>query len=199
MAVRIAYLGTSEDGDRLVMPLRQAAQVLHDTVRDMPLADFASIHNDPVDPLYFREWTEMLGEFTTGVVDAVVELAGPQSECPLEFVELRHVGGALARQMGTQNAVGNRDATIAVWVMSMGTPSAGDPESAYAQRVVAGLQPWSTGHTFLNFISTDDVAPERVERAFSPDTYQRLRTLKAAYDPDNVFRLNHNIPPSSEE
>lgn len=197
--VRIAYLGTPSEGERLVTPLRQAAPTVGDTLGEMPFADFASIHNDEVDPLFFREWTEMLAEFTTGAVDTVVELAGPQSKCPLESIELRHVGGALGRQIGAANAVGNRDAAFSVWVMSMGTPSEGDPESAYAERVLAGLQPWSTGHTFLNFISTEDVTPERVQRAYSPQTYARLRKLKAEYDPKNVFSLNHNIPPSAEQ
>jgi hypothetical protein len=194
--VRIAYVGPSQEGDRLVMPLRQSAAVLLDTVGDMPLADLASIHNDPVDPMLFREWTAMLAEFTGGTVDSILELAGPQARCPLEFVELRQLGGALGRQIGPPNAVGNREAAFAVWVMSMGEPSVGDPESAYAERMLADLQPWSTGRTFLNFISTADTARERVPRAYSPRTYARLRELKAAYDPENVSRLNHNIPPS---
>jgi FAD/FMN-containing dehydrogenase len=38
--------------------------------------------------------------------------------------------------------------------------------------------------------------PEEVCTAYDPDAYQRLTELKARYDPENIFRLNHNIPPA---
>ena len=192
--VRIAHLGTSVEGERLLRPLRGSAPVLLDTVGDMPLVDFASIHNDPADPLFFREWMEMLAECTEETVDSMVELAGPQADRPVEFVELRHLGGALGRQIGTPSAVGNRDAEFAVWIMTMGPPSAGDPQKAYAERVLARIQPWSTGHTYLNF--TSSVTPARVKEGYTSEAYTRLRAAKSVYDPENVFRLNQNIPPS---
>jgi hypothetical protein len=34
-----------------------------------------------------------------------------------------------------------------------------------------------------------------VRAAFGENTYRRLRTIKGQYDPDNVFRSNHNILP----
>lgn len=195
--VRIAYLGTTAEGERLLAPLRQAAPVLLDTVGDMPLTDFASIHQDPADPMLFREWTTMLDQFSPETVDAIVELAGPRADQPVEYVEVRHLGGALGRRTGPPSAVGNRDATFAVWLMNLGPPTEGDPQQAYAQRVLERVQPWSTGHTYLNFTSSDPT-PARVRQAYSPETYTRLRAAKSVYDPGNVFRLNQNIPPGGE-
>lgn len=192
--VRIAYLGTPAKGERLVMPLRQAAPVLLDTVDEMSIVDFASIHNDEVDPLFFREWSGMLREFTAGTVDTILELAGPGTDSRVEALELRHLGGAFGRETGAPSAAGNRDVEFAVWIMSMGPPSEGDPQGASAERLLAGLQPWSTGHTYLNFTSSD-ITPDGVQRAYSRDHYERLRAVKFEYDPENVFRLNQNIPP----
>lgn len=79
-------------------------------------------------------------------------------------------------------------------MMTIGPPSVGDPQHAYAERVLATLQPWSTGHTYLNFTSSDP-KPERVREGYSPETYARLRAVKTAYDPENLFCLNENIPP----
>ena len=40
-----------------------------------------------------------------------------------------------------------------------------------------------------------DEGEERVRAAYPGATWERLTAVKAAYDPDNVFRLNQNIPP----
>jgi FAD/FMN-containing dehydrogenase len=195
--VRIAFLGSSPEGERLLMPLRRAAPIVLDTVGEMPLVDFASIHNDPVDPVFFREWTAMLSEFPAAATDAIVELAGPQADSPVEFFEVRHLGGALGRQIGTPSAVGNRDAEFAVWILSMGAPAQDDAPTTYAETVLARLAPWSTGHIYLNFTSSG-TTPVPVPEGYTPEAYERLRVVKSVYDPGNVFRLNHNIPPSAE-
>jgi FAD/FMN-containing dehydrogenase len=55
VSVRIAYNGTSADGERMVKPLRAVAPAVLDTVRDMPYAEVASIHNEPTDPVPYYE------------------------------------------------------------------------------------------------------------------------------------------------
>jgi len=191
--VRIAHLGDSAEGARLVAPLRQSAPLLLDTLGDMSIVDFASLHHDAEEPLYFREWTAMLSGYERDTVEAMLELAGPGTEPPAECVELRHMGGALGRQIGPPSAVGNRDAEFAVWIMSMRPPSEGDPEQVFAERVLARMRPWSTGRTYLNFSS---LTTTPVREAYSPETYARLRALKAVYDPRDVFCLNQNIVPA---
>jgi FAD/FMN-containing dehydrogenase len=50
----------------------------------------------------------------------------------------------------------------------------------------------TTGRTFVNFLAD----PARTATAYTEDDYTRLREVKRAYDPDNFFHLNHNIPPA---
>ena len=57
------------------------------------------------------------------------------------------------------------------------------------------MRPWATGGAPLNFLGVGDVDPDRVRAAFTPVDYGRLARLKATFDPDNLFRINHNIPP----
>jgi len=64
----------------------------------------------------------------------------------------------------------------------------------WAQSIVADLEPWSSGNVYLNFIG--DEGTERVVSGFGEDHIQRLAKVKRAYDPQNVFHLNHNIPPA---
>jgi FAD/FMN-containing dehydrogenase len=59
-------------------------------------------------------------------------------------------------------------------------------------KVAANLRPHATGDSFLNFLG--DAA--RTADAYTEGDYRRLREVKAAYDPDNVFSANHNIPPA---
>jgi len=35
-----------------------------------------------------------------------------------------------------------------------------------------------------------------VKAAFGDERWDRLRAVKRRYDPDNLFRFNHNIPPA---
>ncbi|MFI0357073.1 BBE domain-containing protein [Actinomadura sp. 9N407] len=49
----------------------------------------------------------------------------------------------------------------------------------------------------LNFAGVEDTAPDTVRTAYTPSDFARLRTLKARYDPANMFKINFNIPPGA--
>jgi FAD/FMN-containing dehydrogenase len=59
-----------------------------------------------------------------------------------------------------------------------------------APELIDVLRP--TGRTFLNFLAD----PARTASAYTVEDYRQLRQVKRAYDPDNFFHLNHNIPPA---
>jgi FAD/FMN-containing dehydrogenase len=60
--------------------------------------------------------------------------------------------------------------------------------------VYCRLEPYSTGAGYLNFPGLYEDADTMVQGTFGPNL-ERLAALKRRYDPDNVFRLNHNIRP----
>ena len=68
-----------------------------------------------------------------------------------------------------------------------------DRLKAAVDAVDASLEPYTTGGSFLNFLGDAD----RTEDAYTPADYRRLREVKAAYDGNNVFAANHNIPPAN--
>jgi FAD/FMN-containing dehydrogenase len=196
--LRISYLGSAEHGEQLIAPLRAAAPTLIDTVGELPYARFAEIHSDPVDPAPFAERSAMIKQLTPEAVDTLLTLAGPDSDCPAAFVELRHLGGALARPGTTPNAVGNRDAAFALWIVAVGMPQDTATAMKFADEALHSLAPWSTGGAYLNFMSADDATADKTRSAYTATDYQRLRTVKAEFDPANLFRLNHNIPPQPQ-
>jgi hypothetical protein len=57
------------------------------------------------------------------------------------------------------------------------------------------VQPFSPGSVYVNFLGVGDETDERVKAAYGAN-YPRLASLKAKYDPSNLFHLNHNIKPA---
>jgi FAD/FMN-containing dehydrogenase len=191
--VRVAYTGV--DGESLIRPLRAVAAPLIDTVGEMPFTSVGSIHNDPTEPGPFVEKSALLHEFSAETVKVLLDVAGPDVEAPLTIVELRQLGGALARQPARPSAVGYRDAAFSVFVGTAGLPELIDPAHECHAQLVDALSPWRVGGPFLSFLSGTDTDPETVATAYEPADYERLRALKSAFDPTNLFRVNHNIPP----
>jgi FAD/FMN-containing dehydrogenase len=62
----------------------------------------------------------------------------------------------------------------------------------WTRAVRASVKPWATGDVYLNFISHE--GQDRVRAGFGAG-WDRLVAVKREFDPDNVFRLNHNIDP----
>jgi hypothetical protein len=191
--VRISFAGAAEQGERWIVPLRAIGPRILDTVSTMPFAQNAAIHMDPADPLPAYERTMALRDLDSVAIDTVLSLAGPDTDCPLMLVELRHLGGALRRQPEYPNAVGNRDAAFSFLAASAAPPDEADTIIGYAEKLVAALAPWGTGGRLLNFLAA--VPPDQFRDAWAPHDYERLAALKATYDPYNRFRVNVNIPP----
>ena len=124
------------------------------------------------------------------VIAAAVEADGA-----IAGVELRHWGGAMSRPGENAGPIGHRDVPFSVVAAAQSPdPGATDALVAAAAAFSARVRPFATGGSFLNFLGD----PDRIADAYTPDDYRRLTEVKAAWDPDNLFRANHNIPPASE-
>jgi FAD/FMN-containing dehydrogenase len=123
------------------------------------------------------------------VLAAVERLPSPHAE-----VLIAHLGGAISRVGNDRTAYAHRDAEFVLNVHGHWTDPADDEAGvAWARDRFDAVAPHATGGTYVNFLS--DEGPERVQDAYPPAVWSRLVELKRRYDPDNVFRLNHNIPP----
>ena len=95
-------------------------------------------------------------------------------------------------------AFGQRDArwnasALAIWE----EPTDDDAQMAWARSVAGDLEGSSlTGAGYGNYAPIDETA-DRVRRGFGDERFERLARVKGRYDPDNVFRFNHNIPPAT--
>ena len=105
-------------------------------------------------------------------------------------------GGAVARVRDDDTAFGERTAKFNIHYLSMWADPAETPANiAYTKDLNGAMKPWSTGGVYLNFIGDEGAA--RVESGFGAAKWQRLREVKKTWDPQNLFRINQNIPPSA--
>ncbi|MEU3308846.1 FAD-binding oxidoreductase [Nocardiopsis sp. NPDC006832] len=196
VALRFVHLGSPQQGERLVAPFR-AMEPIVDTVREMSYTDIASVYSDPVAPTPYRQRCIMLDDLGDDGVRAMVELAGPDSDCTDMIVELRHLGGALSRPPRVPSAVGRRDAAFTLTTLSEVPAGAGPGADPGEGALLERMRVHYAGRRFINFLSGPD-ASDLTREAFDADTYSRLVRVKSHYDPNNIFRANHNIAPEPD-
>ncbi len=187
----VAWAGDLEEGRRAVDPLRELGPMM-DTFQPMPPAGLAAVHNDPEDPLPFMGRSTLLSGLPDDALEAMMAIAGPDVDTPLLTVEVRQLGGALARRPDGAGAVGHLEDPFMAFGLGvpMGPPGAAEAVGAALGGVEEGLAPWSSGRRFLNFVmATDDVGS-----VFAPDVLARLREVKGRYDPDGRILSSHPLP-----
>ena len=203
ISVRGCYCGDPvEGGEELLGPWRGFGEPQVDTFRVMPHQQMDMISMNPVDPIGAYTHVELLGELSPEAIDKLVELAGVGSESPLVTLELRQLGGALARPPADLSPIGRRDSRFLMYGIGFSPTPEETPEVAQRLQehlafVADEMRPYKTGATFLNLFVLGDWNPERTRASYSPEDWDRLVELKDRYDPDNLFRFNRNIPSSS--
>ena len=193
VCVRIAYTGTTSDGERMVEPLRAVAPAVLDTVRDMPYSDVASIHNEPTEPVPYYERGIMLREFPAEAQDKLIKLVGPDAETDLVIAELRALGGAWDREPTVPNAIATRGLPYSLLGVSAGPLSQEQQLKKSVAKLLDGMEPWRGDRRLVNNLAPDEAADAAA--IYGPERYKRLASIKKTYDPANMFRLNHNITP----
>src|SRR6476620_5038153 len=100
------------------------------------------------------------------------------------LTEIRAMGGAMARQPEVPNAVIGRDAAFQLFTIGVDTPELHDTLPGVLESVLGVMAPYATGAARPGFAGDANGAPvERVKAGWSPETYDRLVTIRDHYDP----------------
>ena len=194
LAVALCHTGDLQVGRAVVDRLRESCLPDADANGPLPYPVLQQLQ-DAGAPHGIRSYWKSgyLADLTPDVRDLLSEAAAA-APTPLSQIHVQQLGGAMAR--GTEGAVGHRDAAYVVNVLgNTMDPRGEEATTSWVRETWQRLQPHCTG-AYVNFLDGDD--GPRVESAFSPEAWRRLRAVKRQWDPDNVFRLNHNIPPATE-
>jgi FAD/FMN-containing dehydrogenase len=192
-AVLVSYAGPEAEARKVTGPMLEHGHE-GEMIIEVPYAELQCMLDDP--PGYRNYWSaehldflpdQAVGVFCQRADDMIVPSPSQHVLFPL--------GGAVGRGPA-EYPIPWRQSPWVVHPFGLWEDPADDERGRrWAQAVRADMKPWASGAVYLNFIG--DEGEERVVAGVGRDNYRRLAAVKAQYDPDNVFRLNHNIKPFS--
>ena len=189
----VVHAGPPEAGEPVLAPFRALAAPLADLVRPLPYADLFPPEQPPRAFSAIR--TLFLEHVDAPAADTILERIRA-STAQMPAVQLRVLGGAVSRVPADATAYAHRSSRIMANVAAMyAAPGEGPEHEAWAHETAAALRQGDDG-AYVNFLG--DEGEERVRAAYPGRTWDRLAAVKRRYDPDNVFRLNENVPPARE-
>ncbi|PZF83847.1 FAD-binding oxidoreductase [Jiangella anatolica] len=192
LAVVLVHAGSERSLRELAAPLFAAAPA-GAMVAELPYDELQSALDDP--PGYRNYWS---AEHLESLPDEAIDTFCAQAAGMIVPSASQHVlfcmGGAVARGPDDY-PIPWRQAGWVVHPFGLWTDPADDARGRrWAHDVCAAVRPWRTGAVYLNFIG--DEGRQRVVAGFGEVGYARLASVKARYDPTNLFRRNHNITPA---
>jgi FAD/FMN-containing dehydrogenase len=188
--VTAACIGTREEGEARIAPLRELGEPIMDTFDQMPSAGLSLINMDPEPPIPALGHHRTLRELPDDAIEALVGEAGPEAGSPLLLVELSHCGGALARQAEGGGALSKLDAEFVM--LGIGVPMThelGQALPGALDRLCDAMEPWSAEGGYLNYAER----PCDVDAILPAETCSRLAEVKRSWDPDGVIVANHAV------
>ncbi|MBF5000669.1 FAD-binding protein [Nocardia sp. BSTN01] len=198
-AITAAYLGPERQARDVLGRLRRIGEPELDLIRPLKYPELQrnteQAFHDGHGTATGSEW---LRAFDDTAIDALVDLA---ARMPTQYslISVHQLGGAIRRMPAHATAFGFHDASYHMVLFSGGPPGTDLRASRqWITEVTAAVQQCSAGGPYIGILD-DAASPQRVRSAYPPATYERLRRIKAEYDPDNAFRCNHNIPPADPD
>jgi FAD/FMN-containing dehydrogenase len=189
----MVYAGDAGAGERAIAPIRALATPLADMVRPIRYPQMYDGPEGP-QPVYSAGTNLLVDALAPGAAEAILEHL-ETATAPMAAVQVRVLGGAMARVPADATAFGHRGAGVLVNVAAMyGSPEEGPEHEAWAGSLAAALSD-GTSAAYAGFLG--DEGAQGVRRAYPPATLERLAEVKRRYDPDNLFRLNSNVAPAA--
>jgi hypothetical protein len=183
---RMVYAGDIAAGERAVAPFRALARPVADLIRPMKYPEMYPDEQGPRPAVVAR--TMFAGGVGVQQAETILERIG-ESSAMMAACEIRVLGGAMARVPVDATAFAHRQSRIMINVAAMYDPSTDErPEHAAWVHGLAGELDDGQPGAYAGLL--DDEGEARVRAAYPGATWERLSALKAAYDRDNVFRLN---------
>jgi hypothetical protein len=190
LMVLICYAGDEASAEEAVRPLRELGTVLHQALERKP---YYKMLEDAVPPPGLRSLTQN-GFIKTIDDDVIAALAANYGRPGTGIIQLRSLGGAVARVSPDATAFAHRDYEAFVLCASLAPANLPDEQAWHISREAwAPIRPFAAGG-YINFMT--DLSADSLAAAYPSATHARLAAIKAIYDPENIFNQNGNIKPA---
>ena len=193
-ALAVFHTGEPEQADADLAPFKEWGDPLVVDVGRMPYPVMNTLLDAGFPAGSLNYW---LSSFAPDLSDALIDAMAERFESvpsPMSPMLLEHFHGAVTRVGVTDTAVPHRRKGWNLLIPSVWMdPAATDENVAWTRETHAALGPHLDQARWLNYLG-DDQREDAVRAAYGPN-YDRLLEAKRRYDPENVFRHNHNIDP----
>ena len=195
LVLALCHTGASSAADKALAPFRAIGKPLADVVGPAPFSGWQTAFDPLLTPGERNYWkSHDFVEIPDGLIDvlldAVRRLPAPQCE-----IFIGQLGGAINRIPAAATAYPHRDVNFVMNVHTRWSSPAEDRACVdWARALYDASAPFATGGVYVNFMP-DDEGP-RVRAGAYGSNYDRLATIKAKYDPSNLFRMNQNVVPA---
>jgi len=191
MLATLAYAGSIDEGQHVLAPFRALAKPIVDMVRPMRYPELYPPDQPGFHPRSASR-NMFVDTFDRHMAETILDHL-KQSTAMMSAAQVRVLGGAMARVPAQATAFAHRQRRIMLNVAAMyQRPDEQTTHESWAANLARAISQ-DDGDVYVNFL--EDVGKERVRAAYPGTTWDRLVAVKAQYDPTNLFRLNHNVPP----
>lgn len=188
------YAGDPAEGEEVMAPLREAGNPSSDGVARVGYAGLLSDLDEMYragDRVYYR--SAFFDRFPDAAMDILAEKAAPVPS-PLSSLFLEPMGGAIARRGGSATAFPHRERAFCLTAVPKWEDPARDAEmEAWADDLFDALAPYAAEGVYVNYLN--DLGEDQTRAAYG-EHWDRLVEVKKRWDPENVFRMNHNVSPA---
>ena len=193
LAVIACYLGPPEEGESAFAPIRDLGPAL-EALAPMPYEAVQGLIAPGNPPGRHHYWKAgFLGELSDEAVDTFIARAADVVS-PFNACLMLPLGGAFARVPDGDTPLTHRDAKWNYHVLSQwADPAEADRNIEWTRSFDQTMADYARDGIYVNFVA--EPTADAIEGAFGPEKYARVVEVKEAFDPDNVFRSNTNIPP----
>jgi FAD/FMN-containing dehydrogenase len=192
----LVYAGDIATGESVIAPFRAIAKPLADMLKPMRYPEIypAEEGGGEYHPVAAAR-TLFMDSTDRSTADTILNYL-QASTASMVVAQLRVLGGAMARVPAEATAFAHRKSRIMVNVAALyEKPDEKPTHEVWANDFAAVLRQ-GDGGAYVNFLGDEGEA--RIRAAYPGQTWDRLRSIKARYDPTNLFRLNQNIPPADK-